>query len=101
MRKLILSGAWKTDERIPSVRDLAAQLAINPNTIARAYRELEAEGCIYTIPGRGAFCAGKESAAPIRTKELLIQLRGILAELQTLGISRENYLDLWEEVQND
>ena len=51
-RQLILSGALAADERLPSVRELAGQLAINPNTIQRAYRELEAEGYICSVPGR-------------------------------------------------
>ena len=53
--RLILSGALQTGERLPSVRELAGQLAINPNTIQRAYRELEHEGFIYSMAGKGSF----------------------------------------------
>ena len=53
LRKLIVTGALGADEKLPSVRALAAQLAINPNTIQRAYAELEREGFIYTVKGRG------------------------------------------------
>ena len=52
LRKLIVTGALSADEKLPSVRALAAQLAINPNTIQRAYNELEGEGYIYSVPGR-------------------------------------------------
>ena len=52
-RKLIFSGVLRPDERMPSVRELAASLAINPNTIQRAYRELEQEGYICSVPGKG------------------------------------------------
>ena len=55
--KLILSGAVGTDEKLPSVRELAGSLAINPNTIQRAYRELESEGFIYSVTGRGSYVA--------------------------------------------
>ena len=55
LRKLIVTGALSADEKLPSVRALAAQLAINPNTIQRAYNELEGEGYIYSVPGKGSF----------------------------------------------
>ena len=54
LRKLIVTGALGADEKLPSVRALAAQLAINPNTIQRAYNELEGEGYIYSVPEREA-----------------------------------------------
>ena len=57
LRKLIVTGALSADEKLPSVRALAAQLAINPNTIQRAYNELEGEGYIYSVPGKGSFAA--------------------------------------------
>ena len=56
-RRLILSGALPRGEKLPSVRELAGSLAINPNTIQRAYRELEAEGYILSMPGKGSFVA--------------------------------------------
>lgn len=56
VRHLVVSGALKKDDKLPSVRELAASLAINPNTIQRAYRELENEGYIYTLPGKGTIC---------------------------------------------
>ena len=57
LRKLVVSNALDAGEKLPSVRELASQLAINPNTIQRAYRELESEGYIYTIVGKGTFVA--------------------------------------------
>ena len=63
LRRLMLTGAIAPEEKLPSVRELAAELAINPNTIQRAYRELEQAGYIYTVSGRGAYCAGLERAA--------------------------------------
>ena len=58
LRKLIVTGAIGTDEKLPSVRALATQLSINPNTIQRAYNELEGEGYIYSVPGKGSFATG-------------------------------------------
>ena len=88
-RKLILSGVLATDERLPSVRELAAQLTINPNTIQRAYRELEAEGFIYSIAGKGSFTAPLSEVTDQRRTELLAAFEGAAAELLRLGIPEE------------
>ncbi len=88
LRTVIVTGAIKPDEKLPSVRELAAQLSINPNTIQRAYRELEHEGYIYTAAGRGAFCADWQSAANERKKQLLAQMEQLAQELERLGMTR-------------
>ncbi len=88
-RKLILSGAIREGEKLPSVRELAAELMINPNTIMRAYRELEAEGYVYTVQGKGCF-AGKLSLVDTgRRDQLLETFRTVSAELLTLGSTPE------------
>ena len=97
LRKLIVSGALATDEKLPSVRALAAQLAINPNTIQRAYNELEAEGYIYSVPGKGSFAAGNDVAGARRREELLRQARDLLRELRYLGVSQEELAALLKE----
>ena len=66
VRQLVVSGALKKDEKLPSVRELAASLAINPNTIQRAYRELESEGYIYTLSGKGTFVAEVDQTNQLR-----------------------------------
>ena len=63
---LLVSKAIETGEKLPSVRELAASLAINPNTIQRAYKELESEGYIYTVSGKGTFAAGQDDVVEIR-----------------------------------
>ena len=60
LRNQIAAGILRPDDRLPSVRELAAELAINPNTIQRAYRELESEGWIATVPGKGCFVCPRE-----------------------------------------
>lgn len=60
LRQQISAGVLQPEDRLPSVRELAAQLAINPNTIQRAYRELESEGWIATVPGKGCFVCRRE-----------------------------------------
>ena len=88
LRKLIVTGALAADEKLPSVRALAAQLAINPNTIQRAYNELEGEGYIYSVPGKGSFAGANAAADSARRAELETRLREILSELKYLGVSR-------------
>ena len=97
-RQLILSGALPADTKMPSVRELAGQLAINPNTIQRAYRELEAEGYIVSVPGRGSFVRERSDAAAARRKELLEQLDALTAELNLLGLTEE---ELAERMRGD
>ena len=92
-RKLILSGTLATGEQLPSVRELAAQLAINPNTIQRAYRELESDGFIYSIPGKGSFAAALSDVSDRRKAELLQSFDETAAELLRLGIPQENLMD--------
>ena len=101
LRKLIVTGALAADEKLPSVRALAAQLAINPNTIQRAYTELEQEGYIYSIPGKGSFAAGDTGAGNRRRKELELQLREVLRELKYLGVKPEELEALMKEEYHD
>ena len=91
-RQLILSGALAADEKMPSVRELAAGLAINPNTIQRAYRELEQEGYICSVPGRGSFVLERSGALAARRKELLRELDERVRQLRGLGMSEEEIL---------
>jgi GntR family transcriptional regulator len=88
-RQLILTGALPADSKLPSVRELAAELAINPNTIQRAYRELEAEGYICSAPGRGSFVREGGTAAESRRRELLEQWDELTKELKLLGVSED------------
>ena len=82
---------------ILSDRALAAQLAINPNTIQRAYNELEGEGYIYSVPGKGSFAAANAAADSARRAELLTQVRELLSELRYLGVSQQELLNLVKE----
>ena len=97
LRKLIVTGALGADEKLPSVRALAAQLAINPNTIQRAYNELENEGYIYSVPGKGSFAAGDTGADAARREELLEKTREMLAELRYLGVAQTELEALLKE----
>lgn len=89
LRHLVITGAIAEGEKLPSVRALAANLAINPNTIQRAYAALEEEGYLTSEPGRGAFASrggGEENA---RKQELLRQFDASARELCFLGMTPE------------
>lgn len=90
LRQLILSGAIAPGEKLPSVRELAGSLAINPNTIQRSYRELEHLGIIYTVAGKGAFAAEDSMAKNQRQQELLEQTRQLAREMKLLGLTEED-----------
>jgi len=89
IKKLIITGAIKTDEKLPSVRELAGSLTINPNTIQKAYKELEQEGYLYTISGKGTFAALNISAENERKEKLLKEFQEIIEELFYLSTTAE------------
>ena len=86
--KQIMTGALRQDDRLPSVRELAVELAINPNTIQRAYRELESEGYIYVASGKGTFVAPySEQRADVG--KLTSSFRDMAAKLIYNGVSAD------------
>ena len=97
LRQLILSGALPEGDRLPSVRELAVSLTINPNTIQRAYRELEQEGYIVSVPGKGSFVAQGGGARAARLAELRERLCALAAEFEAVGVSRAEMADMLKE----
>lgn len=91
-RSQITSGLLARDEKLPSVRELAVQLSINPNTIQRAYRQLEAEGWIATVPGKGCFVCGLPEYSPAQRQELLNAFDKSVAALLQIGATREELI---------
>ena len=87
LRRLIITGAIPPGDKLPSVRAMAAQLAINPNTIQRAYESLEQEGYAYSVPGKGSFAALPRDVTDKRREELLAKLDAIVQELVYLGMT--------------
>jgi GntR family transcriptional regulator len=88
-RDQILSGILRQEDKLPSVRELASSLTINPNTIQRAYRQLEMEGWIATVPGKGCFVCGAPTAALRERDALLSEFDKTAAALLALGLTRE------------
>lgn len=89
LRQLLVVGAIQPGDKLPSVRSLAAQLAINPNTIQRAYETLEQEGYVYSVPGKGSFAAQRDEIDSTRREELLARLDELAEELLYLGVTPE------------
>ena len=100
-RDQILAGVLSPGDKLPSVRDLAAELAINPNTIQRSYRELESQGWIYSVPGKGSFVQGVPQATAAETQALTEEFDKLTALLLTLGLTRRELIDRIEKGGND
>ena len=93
LRRLMVTGAIQEGEKLPSVRSLASRLANNPNTIQRAYESLEAEGYLYSVPGKGSFAAPHTGVDQGRKEELLGRFDAVAAELLFLGVGGETLVE--------
>ena len=95
IKRDIALGRLDIDEKLPTVRQLAAQLAINPNTIAKAYRQLEQEGIIVTKPGAGAFVANLDSnlSKAVRKKIVSEEIERIVVDAFHMQIDKQNLAD--------
>ena len=94
MKFLIIGGAMKEGEKIPSVRELAVSMAINPNTIQKAYKELESEGYIYSVTAKGYFVTPRESTDVGKNSELLAKFSDTVRELMYLGKTKNELSDI-------
>ena len=90
LKELIISGVLAEDEKLPSVRDLSKMITVNPNTVQKAYRELEHQNYVYTTAGLGTFVAGRSDMKLDEAKlaEVKAELRSSIRELQYLGLNR-------------
>lgn len=98
-KKFILAGILGPGDQIPTVRQLSAQLSLNPNTIQKAVKELDRQGLIYSAPGRGCFIS--PNAPQILSKEKrgeLVDLEEQIKELALGGVKKEELLKLIEKV---
>ena len=95
LRRMMLTGLLPPDEKLPSVRSLAMELSINPNTIQRAYAELERQGYIYSIKGKGSFVADNGHVKEAGRQEVLQRQVDLAKEACALGVTKEQ---LWEQI---
>ena len=96
LRRLMVTGVIQEGEKLPSVRTMAGTLAINPNTIQRAYEALESEGYVYSVPGKGSFAAPNTGVDEGRKHELLQTFDQTAGELLFLGVSGQ---ELWARIR--
>ena len=97
LRQQIALGVLPPGEKLPSVRELAAQLSINPNTIQRAYRQLEMEGWICTVAGKGCFACEKPGQAREEEEQLMEQFTQAAQQLLALGHTRQELAERLEQ----
>lgn len=90
---LIVRGIMDTNEKMPSVRNMAVDLSINPNTIQRAYAELERQGYIYTIKGKGNFVSESTDLIQKYKEEMMQKLREICKAAMEIGMTQEEIIE--------
>ena len=86
--ELIVMGMFPTESRLPSVRALATETGLNPNTVQKAYQELESEGIIYTVGGKGCFVGGRENAAAVSRERAEEALQEALRQARLAGVEK-------------
>lgn len=96
---LILKGVIQKDEQMPSVRSLAVELSINPNTIQKAYAELERQGYIYTVKGRGNFISDNKNLLDERKEELKNRMVLLYKEGKELGMTKADFIGRLQEME--
>ena len=94
MKDLILLGVLETDSQLPSVRELAMDLSINPNTVQRAYAELERQGVIYCVKGRGNFVAGISTLKDRQKEEIKSQLSELVKMAKKADMTENEFMEL-------
>ncbi len=92
MSELMIRGALSENCPLPSVRNLAAELSINPNTVQRAYIELEREGYIYSVKGKGSFVSPLDDIRDRKCEELLSEIRADIGKAVQAGIKEEELI---------
>lgn len=96
--ELMILGVLEEDSQMPSVRSLATDLSINPNTIQRAYGELERRGFIYSVKGRGSFVGSINKLRSARKAELAKKMGNLAKEGKTLGMGKEEFIKVAGQV---
>ena len=97
LRRLMVSGAIQEGEKLPSVRSLASNLAINPNTIQRAYMQLEQEGLIYPVKGTGNFIADSEEVRKLSKASYIKELKTLIRKGKAMGMEAEELIYIIRE----
>ena len=102
IKELIISGALKADEQIPSVREMAQRLTINPNTIQRAYKDLETDGYIYSVRAKGSFVSsGSHIIEKTENVTFMEEFETLLKQVKFLKVSKEKVIDMVNKIYKE
>ncbi len=101
IKNMIMSGILAPNEKLPSVREMAVSLTVNPNTVQRAYKDLENEGLIYSVVGRGNFVAEVVKRDDEHIKTLYKKLEGTLRELVWLEEPKPKIESIVEKIYTE
>lgn len=102
VEKYILSGVLSADQQLPSVRTLSIELSVNPNTVQRAYTELERQRLVYSITGKGTFI-DPQALSQLQAKQRgsLDDLRPVIQTLRLSGVTKQEMIDLIEQIYKE
>lgn len=92
------NGVLTGDEQLPSLRQISSKLSVNINTVKRALSELEAQGIVYTVPGKGIFISGETTTINVIADELLRDSRAAVTKAKNAGVSEEDMMALIKEI---
>ena len=103
IKELIIRGVLAEDSELPSIRELSRSLTVNPNTVQKAFKELEREGFIYTVKGKGSFVSPREERQPDpqAVKKVCTDIRNSVQELCYLGVSKEEMKKMVADITDD
>lgn len=99
MKKLMVTGVLKPNDRLPSVREFSKTIIVNPNTVSKAYKELERQGYVYSITGKGTFVTErKDDRNHTKLQTLLDEVYELYKEMRYLGYHQDEVI---EAIKND
>lgn len=102
VKEWVLTGILKEGDKLPSVRGLSVKLSINPNTIQKAYTELDRTGIIITVPGKGSFIASEAvKIVSANSREKTDELASIVKELAYANVSLDELIKLVTDAYNE
>lgn len=99
--KSIASGVFKANDQLPSVRSMAKELNVNPNTVQRAYNDLESKGILYTIAGKGVFVKGSGDGIDKITAVARLKLESAVTDAKKVGMSLEDIISEVKKIYPD
>jgi len=105
IREMVVKGVLRPSDKLPSVREMAKDMTLNPNTVQKAYQELERQGLICTVRGRGTFICEdiKPKDQEEKINELLVEMKKLLVAAIYLGLKKEEVIveieKLYEEIR--